>query len=523
MKKIIISTLLTAMIISISGCKKWLDVNKSPNAPDVVAPNLYLGPMMTNMAFAGAYDGRYVGKYAQFWSQITALDTWDRMGYLYTASDYAAEHWRVVYWLMGYNLIDMMNASEAQEHWDLLGIGHIFKAWGWLNLTVLQGPIIVSEAFDTSRKTFDYDTQEYVYKEILKELDEAIKNLERTDGKVDAAYIGNNDIIYHGDRVKWLKFAWGLKAMALNHFSNKSTYDPQAVIDAVDKSFASNADDAKFKFIGLANASKNFLSPDRDNFTSVRQTNFFLNTLNGTDFNGVVDPRLKRLVFPADDGNFYGLDPTFAMSGTAATLPKNIWGTTASGLDLPGNYVFNAKSSLPWMTYAQLQFIKAEAAFKKGDKITALSAYKNGVGAHIDFVNTANAESKNPAITQITAAEKADYMASSAVPANPNQLKLGDIMLQKFIAQWGWGFNEAWTDLRRYHYTDTEPGDPNTQVFRGFAIPDPSRIATANQGKPVYRIRPRYNSEWVWNLETLKKIGADQDSYHTDIMWIFEK
>lgn len=524
MKNIIIKTLLIATIVTASGCKKWLDVNKSPNAPDVVAANLYLGPMMTNMAFAGAYDGRYVGKYAQFWSETTANDTWDRHGYSYTASDPAAETWRVVYWLMGYNLIDMITISETEERWDLAGIGHVFKAWGWLNVTELQGPLIVSQAFDTNRKTFDYDSQEYAYKEIIKELDKAIELLERTDGKVDAAFIGANDIIYKGDRVKWLKFAYGLKAMALNHLSNKASYNPDAIIEAVNKSFVGNVDDAKFKFAGLANASKNFLSPDRGNFTTVRQTNFFLKMLNGTQFGNVVDPRLKRLIFPATDGNFYGGEATFAVPATGNTAPKTIWGTAnTSAIDLPGNYVFNAKSSVPWMTYAQLQFVKAEAAFRKGDKPTALIAYKEGISAHMDFVNTANAESANPAITQITPAEKQAFLQDpAAIPTNANSLKLGDIMLQKYISQWGWAFNEAWMDLRRYHYTDLEPGSTTEQVFRGFQLPDPARLATANQGKPAYRIRPRYNSEWVWNLETLKKIGGDKDSYHTDIMWIFE-
>ncbi|WP_461791335.1 hypothetical protein [Pedobacter sp.] len=50
MKSIVIKTLLIALVITSTGCKKWLDVNRSPNAPDIVAPNLYLGPMMTNMA-----------------------------------------------------------------------------------------------------------------------------------------------------------------------------------------------------------------------------------------------------------------------------------------------------------------------------------------------------------------------------------------------------------------------------------------------------------------------------------------
>lgn len=522
MKKILISSLLIGTMIAGTGCKKWLDVNVSPNAPQSVAPNLYLGPMMTNMSLSPAYDGRYVGKYAQFWSQSSSLDTWDRMGYV-PGSDAAGEHWRLVYWLMGYNLIDMLTLSESQQRWDLVGIGHTFKAWGWLQLTMLHSDLVVTQAFDTKRKNFDYDNQERVYQEVFKELDLAIANLQRTDGAVSAAYIGDNDAIYHGNREKWLKFAYGLKAMALNHFSNKATYDPQAVIDAVNLSFSSNADDAKFKFAGRDNNSKNFLSPDRGNFTTVRPTNFFVNSLNGTNFYGVTDPRLSRLMFPTNNGAYIGADPTFAITVTGNNGAKTIWGTlNKSGLDLPGNYVFNAKSSMPWMTYAELQFVKAEAAFRKGDKVTALDAYKKGIAAHIDFVNTANAEAGNPAITQISTTEKTTFLTSAAVPTDPNNLKLGDIMIQKFIALWGWGFNEAWMDLRRYHYTDLEPGSLTDQVFRGFATPDPSRLATANQNLPAYRLRPRYNSEYVWNMDALKKIGGDRENYHTDIMWIFQ-
>lgn len=382
--------------------------------------------------------------------------------------------------------------------------------------------LLLFQAFDTSRKTFDYDSQEVVYQEMIRLIDLAIENLKRTDGKVDARYIGENDIVFKGDRVKWLKLAYGLKAMMLNQLSNKPSYDPVAVIDAVNNSMEGNSDDAKFKFVGTANASKSYLSPDRDNFTLVRHTNFFLRLLNGAQFGGVVDPRLSRLIFKSNDGAYYGIDPTWGTTGlTAAQIPKNIWGTTASGIDLPGNYVFNAKSSFPLITYSQLQFIKAEAAFRNNEKGKALTAYGLGVASHMNFVNTANAEAANPGVTQITPVEMTTYL-NAIVPTNENDLKLGDIMLQKDIAQWGWGFNEAWTDLRRYHYTDLEPGSATTQVFRGLTLPEVARYFQANDSKPVYRVRPRYNSEWVWNLEALTKLGGDQLSYHTKMMWLFE-
>jgi hypothetical protein len=40
-----------------------------------------------------------------------------------------------------------------------------------------------------------------------------------------------------------------------------------------------------------------------------------------------------------------------------------------------------------------------------------------------------------------------------------------------------------------------------------------------NNGKLCYRIRPRYNSEYVWNVEALDKIGALALDYHTKEPW----
>jgi hypothetical protein len=523
MKKFIYSTLTILILTTLSGCKKWLDVNVNPNGPQVVTPSLYLAPMQTNLMFSQQYDGRYIGKYIQNWSENVATDTWDRHGYLFTSTDPASEQWRTVYFLMGQNLVDMINYSEQQQRWDLLGIGYVLKAIGWQHLTDTHGELILKQAFDMSRKTFDYDSQEDVYVEIQRLLNLAIANLQRTDGAVSQSYIGANDMFFGGDRLKWLKFAYGLKALNLNHLSNKTAlYKPDDIIAAVDLSLASNADNVRFKFSAAGSTSANFYGPLRGNLTSFRQTTFFVNKMNGVDFNGVVDPRLKRLLFPSTDTNVYGIEPTFGY-GTLTTAQRptlTFWGTTTSGASLSGNYIFNDKSSVPLMTYSELQFIKAEAAFKKGDKITALDAYKKGIDAHMDFVNQANTEAGNTAVTQITAAEKTAFLTSAAIPATPAALRLSDIMGQKYIALWGWGINETWADLRRYHYTDLDPELTGVQVYKGFKIPAADRIFTVNLNKPVYRLRPRYNSEWVWNIAAFEKIGGRELDYHTIPIWI---
>lgn len=522
MKKTSVAVLVGSLSL-LSGCENFLDVNTNPNAPQEVAANLYLPPMLHWMVSGQQWDGRYIGQYTQQWAYTSSfISAFDRMGYA-KGSDAAAQQWRDVYWSFGQNLVDMMDKAEAEERWDILGVGYILKAWGWQALTDLHGEIIVKEAIDQTKSTFTYDDQEFVYGEVRRLLEEGIKNLERTEGAVDRAYLAQGDKIYNGDREKWLKFAYGLLAMNLNHYGpNKASYDPAAVIAAVDRSFTSNADDALLAYPATFNNDTNFLGRSRGNFVWYRQTEFVVGLMDGTQFGGAVDPRISRMLSPSPDGTYRGVDPMVVGFGamSVSQRPNNLYGYPGSGgLQQSGRYLFSDKVSMPAMTYAQLQFIKAEAAFHKGDKALALQAYRNGISAHIDFVNARNRED-NQSPSQITAAEKQAFLSNpEIVPTNPGALTLTQIMSQKYIAQWAWGHNELWLDMRRYHYTDTGPVS-GRQVFPGFEIP--TNLYADNAGKPVYRLRPRYNSEYVWNVPALESIGGLAPDYHTKPLWIVQ-
>lgn len=512
-----------ALALPTTSCKDFLDVNTNPNGPSAVtlAPSLYLPPMLHWMFQAPLWDGRFVGRYTQMWNLCCSNppSTWDRMGYDPT-SDNGGQHWRDVYWSLGQNLVDMINKSEAAERWDLAGVGYVMKAWGFLTLTDIHGEIIVKEAVDQTRYYFDYDTQEYAYTEVLRLLDLAIADLSKTDGNVNADYWKSSDHVYNGDRTKWLKLAYGFKAIALNHFSNKSTYKPADVIAAVNASFASNADDALLQSPSTQpNDDRNFFGPTRGNLTSYRQGLFALNLMNGTQTNGTVDPRLTRMLAPSPDGQYRGYDVnTTSRISDTTQAPMNLWGYKVSPpAGSPSRYLFDDKTRMPLVTYAELQFIKAEAAFRAGDKATALTAYTNGISAHLDFVNARN-QDNGQTPTQISASEKAAYLASpNIVPTSASSLTMTQIMTQKYIALWGWGFDEVWMDLRRFHYTDLDPAT-GKQVYPGFNIP--TNLYVDNGGKPAYRIRPRYNSEYVWNIATLTALGALAADYHTKPTWI---
>jgi hypothetical protein len=263
----------------------------------------------------------------------------------------------------------------------------------------------------------------------------------------------------------------------------------------------------------------------RANYLAARNSKFIVSLMDGTALGTIADPRMKIMLAPSFNilntpgSPYIGVTPTVGYTPIAANdRPYNIYGLNSVSTPPSGTigmYIFTNNPNWPLMTYSQLQFIKAEAAFRKGDKPLALTAYNNGVSAAIDFANLYAGVTTYGTVAAITTAEKNNFIAS-AVPVDPNNLTLARIMSQKFVHQWAWAVIEQWTDLRRYHYTDVY-GTETTQVYPGLTLPP---LAAESNGKPIYRVRPRYNSEYVWNMDALKQIGADQLDYHTKVIWI---
>ena len=159
------------------------------------------------------------------------------------------------------------------------------------------------------------------------------------------------------------------------------------------------------------------------------------------------------------------------------------------------------------MTYSQLQFVKAEAAFRVGNKPLALTAYtQRHLVAHR---LRERAQSRERAGDADHRGGEGAFLANPAVvPTDPDALTLTQIMSQKYIAQWGWGHNEAVDGHAPVPLHGHGSGDRPAQVYPGFRSADD--LPRDNNGKPVYRIRPRYNSEYVWN-----RAGARRDRRHS--------
>jgi Starch-binding associating with outer membrane len=500
-----------AMILALglSSCNEYLDINRDPSFPQVSDVNGVLPPILANMVRGEAFDTRYVGKYVQYFAQSGSGDTWDRHGYIFNSSDVGGEKWSTHYFRIGKNLDLVIEDGQTNQKWDVVGLGKAIRAWSWQTTTDIYGEMIVKQAWEPNRYSFDFDSQEEVYKEVVKLCNEAIESLNRTDGQPATTASRGGDLVYRGDKSKWLKFTYAVLAKNAIRLSNKSTFSADKVIEYCDKSLASNADNFNVPHQGNSSADANFFGPTRNNVTGFRPTNFLLSLLDGT-VNKVVDPRLAVYLTPAPDGTYRAVVPIAGDPNNVANNVRRIptfYGTspavTATTND--GKYVFRDKADHPIVTYAEIQFIKAEAAFRKGDRAMALQAYQNGIRAAMEMARTLSG------IASPTAAEITTYLGSAAVAKTAEVLTMRDIMLQKYLALFMHGSIETWTDMRRFAYSP--------DIYPGFYVPSMQLLWPDNAGKLAQRIRPRYNSEFVWNKDALQKIGGLNLDYHTYEMW----
>ena len=495
--------LLIFTALTFGSCKDYLNINEDPSNPQVAEGYALLPAIVAQMVRGEQFDGRFAGQYSQVWSSSGASNTWDLHSYA-SGSDAGGEKWRTHYWSIGENVDLIVADAIAKEKWDYVGVAKAIRAWSWQSTTDWHGEMILKQAWEPNRYVFDYDTQAEVYAEVVRLSNEALDNLNKTGGGIGS--LSRGDKVYGGSVDKWKKFVYANLARNANHLSNKSTYSPDKVIEYCDKAMASNADNFLAPHRGLSTTDANFYGPLRDNLQSFRQTDFSIGLMDGRILGGVVDPRLPLMFTASTDGVYRGVIPGTSDANSAPIdNPKRVpilWGVTPALLSgkspvdvTKGKYIYKDDAPFPIFTYAEMQFIKAEAAFRKGDKDKALDAYKKGIAAHCDFAG-------------VSATAKNDFLASKAIKQTGGELTLSDIMCQKFIAMYAHGNMETWVDMRRFKY--------DTLIYPNFAV---RFISTENNGKLVQRVRPRYNSEYVWNRISLDKIKGNDPDYHTIELW----
>ncbi|RZK26223.1 MAG: SusD/RagB family nutrient-binding outer membrane lipoprotein [Flavobacterium sp.] len=539
-------TCLILLLFSTTGCKKWLDINSDPASPQTSKAEFYLAPIIAQMAICATTDYNGVQfKLTQNIGAQTANDTFERQGF--AATDVGGTLWRFVYINAGLNLEDMIKKAESVQNNTLAGVGYAIKAWGFQMLTDSHGPVILDEAFK-DQLTFKYQDQPEVYAKVREWCQLALVRLNTPDVGDYSQVLKANDFLFGNTigtdlttyKARWRKFIYAILAQQYSHLTNKPqfvTNYADSVVKYVDLSFASAAEDAMISFAGASSANASTLSVNGGYLGSNRIGQPIVNYLSG----GVrgtpqtnptaataVDPRITRMINPmvttvaATNGVYRGVAVTVGDIPAVKTIPSPYGSAVPTVANpYPGKYLFGVglattdSPKFPLFSYSQLQFAKAEALFLKGNLGGAHTAYINGIRGHFAFTNLygLNGTTKAPAIT---AAEENTYIASSEVAQNAGALTIADIMGQKYIAQWGWAGQEQFCDMRKYRY--------NPNVFRQFKPLEPAQFFLQSTGSTagnryVYRIRPRYNSEYIWNREALNEFGGLSDLYAYQETW----
>ncbi len=552
--------LLAGLVASLASCKKYLDINTDQDTPQNPDATSVFSTQLTAIPRGTQYDARYLARYIQNWmtGNVTNSNTWDLHGYA-SGSDAAGDIWRQCYYGMGKNLEYIISESEKEQRWDIAGAGLALKCFIYQTCTDYHGDIGFYGLFDDNKVFYSYTGQDTVYKAIDSMAMKAIQYLSLpVDNANGYSPLSRGDYTYNGDVAKWKRFVYGIRARSWSHLINKTSYNADSVIKFCENSLAdiNGGDDMLIPFSSTKNDDANFFGTYRNNMSETvssvahpfRQSNFIVKLLDGTTFVGNTlpasrDPRIKHMLGASADttngnGGYRGVDPgagdPLSASTTGANARKRVaslWGDSTyanpsvgvftTGV---GKYLFRDRVVHPVMTYSEIQFIKAEALMTKGDKDGALLAYRNGVQGHFNFINRDLYPMSNTPIynvVKITPAEITAYMNTSGnIKTTTATLTRSDIMLQKYIALWGWGFVETWCDLRKYHYNVDLDQATGTPVYKSFVFPP--NFSSVNGGKPVQRVRPRFNSEYVWNIPELARIGALSNSYQTKPMWFPE-
>jgi len=535
MKKLYKLSILMLLIVVVTGCKKYLDINNNPSVPQVVSAELLLAPIQFQMTNGVSQDNRLIWKITQDQVGISTSFrylVWEQHGYT-AAVDDGGVVWRMNYVDLGLNLENLINDAVKNKKYEYAGIGYAIKAWSFQQCTDLYGPIVLDEAFDATKLSFNYQDQPDVYAKVREWGYLSLKYLNMTSEKDYSGVLAgaSGDQIYRGDKAKWKKFVYALFALQYSHLRNKPQFKSQyadSVIKFTNLSFANETESATVNFTASGSDDTNPVGPNTGYLNSSfygYPTTQILNYLTGgvrgiprIEPTSSLDPRLSRMIPSSNEVNQLG-DKIYqaaipTQGGDNLRVPKVYGGIPSGSFAFTGRFIFADAARYPIMTYSQLQFAKAEAEFVKESMSAAYTSYINGIKGHMDFCNIYGRSYPSP-LPIIGNIEINTYLTSSEVAQTAAGLTIADIMGQKYITQWGWAGIEQWCDIRKYHY------DP--LVYKNYFQLGLGELFQVNEGKYAYRFRPRYNSEYVWNAEALDKFGGLALDYMTKETWFSQQ
>lgn len=477
MKKYINRTIILLIGIVLYSCSqdKLDDINHNVNSPSDVSAALVITDVMISSAFsvagsdlafyASVYMEHNVGIYGQMYNaEIRVAEP--------TSSTTYNNSWGTIYSNL-FNLKDIIQkCSEGgteDGNFHTLGIAQILTAYNLGVLTDLMGDVPWTEALQPGVIfTPKLDSQESIYAELFKLLDEGIANLEKETAFVT---LGKQDVIYGGNSAKWLKLAYGLKARHTMRLSHRSP-DYENVIAYANKSFASAAEQAQFNYNGTTSKSPfNTFFNDRDYFGASTSLH---NKLTDRE-----DPRDAVFFAPYPKT---GDDLLFAINGGNEPAQGKYAVSAISDIDAP-TYL---------LSYHEIEFLKAEAYARLDQLDNAKAALEKAIVAAFGKKNIA-----------LSAADAETYFTAKVESKLTTKTSaLREIMVQKYLAFYEEEAVEAYNDYRRLS-----------------AMGEGDFIVLDNPNSTKFPLRFTYGAGDVTTNKNVRDAYGDGNYVYTDNVW----
>jgi hypothetical protein len=461
--------LLAGISFIFSSCtKKFEELNTDPNRPKEITPGVMLGQLQYRIVNSSISAAR---NFTHELMQVDAPRVSTGGGGLHRYEvNPGAGVWSNFYGYMT-DIRDIYTIAARLNENNYRAIALVYKCWAYSILTDLYGDVPYSQATLATEGTFQpaFDKQKDIYIQLLKDLDSA-NNLFNT-GK---ALTYGGDMLYNSNAlsgssnpgiVKWKKFCNSLRLRLLLRISKREgeiNVNEQITTILGDPVkypvFTGNADEAIFRYPGTF--------PYFNPYYNARQ----LDWRDGTYYT----------LFFIDKMNTDG-DPRRSVWATTVNVGGNpVYRGIQSGYPTSVEYAVGQNSSYTdglktspligvMMTYAELEFIKAELALKGfSTGKTPKQHYEAGVTA---------------SIVQWGVTVPAGYLTQAGViydPAATPETQLERIMLQKYYAYFFVDY-QAWFEKRRtgYPVLPRGAGIPAENQFP-YRVPYPTYLQSLN-------------------------------------------
>ncbi len=399
------------------------EINTNPNAPVDVQPSLLMRKVLFDygeqMSYEAFVAGNLLGQY------FTAIDfnLFDR--HSLSEPQYGGNPWPFLYTNLRDNEIILQKSRANAAYGVYEGPALIMKAYMTAALTDLYGDVPYSEALSGQSGVITpaYDGQEAIYTAaggILDNLNNGIASINAYKG----ATALDGDIIFSGNRTKWVLFANSLKIKYLMRISGRVDVKSDLQKVLTEGNFIkANTDNAAFRFSTQPN---NF----RMSTARVGDYNLFIMSLTSQEIlTNLSDPRIQTYFrsTTAKPGTYKGL-----LNGPdASKLSISVADYSLTGSIFREN---SDKLSANFMTAGETSLLLAEAAERGLVSASAKDWYERGITQAFEYWQTTLPTS---------------YLSSNLVAYKQNgQNPVEQILTQKWLANINNGY-EGWIEWRR--------------------------------------------------------------------------